>query len=233
MPKPAAKIVTLALGHINEKYILGAIAPKNNANWTGPWDCAEFASWCVYQVGGFLYGCNNNSGNPASADAYTGYWARDAKAMGQIVSVETAAATPGAFLLRLAQPGLIGHIVISDGAGGTVEAAGAKKGVIAGKLQGRRWDLGIFVPNLDYPSSNVTIAVPQPNNIIRVTDPLSTGSAIRKIQKALKDLGYSPGKIDGVYGAMTAAAVSAFQLAKGLIPDGEVGPVTSKLLKIS
>ena len=62
--------------HIGEKYVLGALAPKGNCSWKGPWDCAEFISWCVYQVTGKLYGCNNNHGNPDKADAYTGYWQR-------------------------------------------------------------------------------------------------------------------------------------------------------------
>ena len=73
----------LGIKHTGEKYILGAMAPKNNANWKGPWDCAEFVSWCVYQISGKLYGCENNSGNPGSADAYTGYWGRDAKIIGK------------------------------------------------------------------------------------------------------------------------------------------------------
>jgi hypothetical protein len=41
--------------HIHEDYVLGVVAPKNNPNWRGPWDCAEFTSWLVYQEARVLY----------------------------------------------------------------------------------------------------------------------------------------------------------------------------------
>jgi hypothetical protein len=47
------------------------LVPKNNANWHGPWDCAEFMSWIVFQGAGILYGCVDDNANPASVEAYT------------------------------------------------------------------------------------------------------------------------------------------------------------------
>ena len=61
-----ADIVSLGQKHVGEKYVLGVLVPKNNAGWKGPWDCSEFASWLVYQVAGELYGCESDSGNPAT-----------------------------------------------------------------------------------------------------------------------------------------------------------------------
>src|ERR1700753_3029020 len=116
------RIVALALTHVGEKYILGAKVAKDNANWKGPWDCAEFASWLLYQVTNKLYGCNRDVGDPSTADAYTGYWKRDAETLGTLISIDEAAATPGAAILRFPQVNASGHIVISDGKGGTVEA---------------------------------------------------------------------------------------------------------------
>ena len=136
-------LVQVALTHVGEQYIFGAPVPKDNPNWKGPWDCAEFTSWCVYQVCQKLYGCNNDSGSPASADAYTGFWGRDVQQLGIEVSVEQAAATPGALVLR--NPGeKCGHIVISDGNGGTVEAHSTARGVVTDTLSNRRWDIGIL-----------------------------------------------------------------------------------------
>jgi len=54
----------------------------------------------------------------------------------------------------------------------------------------------------------------------------STDPAVRDLQEALKALGYNPGPIDGVFGATTEAAVTAFQQAKGISADGVVGKVT-------
>src|SRR5260370_38577370 len=66
----------LARQHIGERYD-NVLVPKNNSNWTGPWACAEFMSWLVFQVGGFLYGCLALNAKPATADASTGPWAHD------------------------------------------------------------------------------------------------------------------------------------------------------------
>ena len=50
------------------------------------------------------------------------------------------------------------------------------------------------------------------------------------IQHALKELGFDPGKLDGIDGPNTQGAIIAFQLAKGLLPDGIVGRFTRAAL---
>lgn len=47
-------------------------------------------------------------------------------------------------------------------------------------------------------------------------------------QQALTDLGYDPGPVDGVNGAMTTAAIKAFQRDHGLNPDGWWGRYTEE-----
>ncbi len=225
-------LVGLARRHVGEKYILGSAVPKDNPAWRGPWDCAEFASWVVFQVSGKLYGCERDNGNPATADAFTGYWERDAKSLGNIVTIERAARTPGAAVLRTPQPGATGHIVISDGGGGTVEAHSSRDGVIESTLANRRWDMGILVPGITYLPGGA-IEVPRPRSMIyRLAAPLMTGEKVREIQEKLKDAGFDPGPVDGEFGPHTNAAVVAFQLAQGLAPDGEVGPQTAEALGI-
>jgi hypothetical protein len=219
--------------HLGESYVFGAIAPKDNAAWKGPWDCAEFASWCVFQVAGRLYGCGNNNGNPSRADAFTGFWQRDAAALGRTVSVAIAAQTPGAAVLRFPQPNLIGHVVVSDGTGGTVEAHSSKRGVIRSALSGRRWDIGVLVPGIEYAQGAAPVIVGVPLVTLRLADPLMRGSLVRAVQRALKSAGFSPGRIDGLYGLQTVAAVNAFQLSNGLVPDGEVGSETARALGVS
>ena len=64
-----------------------------------------------------------------------------------------------------------------------------------------------------------------------------TGEAVKKVQRALRDLGFplpltfANGDADGQYGNETAQAVSAFKLGKGIQPsDGVVGPKTMAAL---
>jgi murein L,D-transpeptidase YcbB/YkuD len=226
------QVLSIARQHIGQKYVLGVTVPKNNPNWKGPWDCAEFASWAVFQVSTRLYGCAANATNPATAEAYTGYWERDANAVGRRVTIEEAAGTAGAFVLRTARPGSMGHIVISDGAGGTVEAMSSKTGVVASTLAQRRWDMGILVAGIHY-APGTDVVVPQPSGIIyRLTSPMMTGPKVLEIQQKLQKAGFDPGAIDGKFGSLTHAAVVAFQMARGLVADGEVGPVTAAALRL-
>jgi peptidoglycan hydrolase-like protein with peptidoglycan-binding domain len=54
----------------------------------------------------------------------------------------------------------------------------------------------------------------------------STGPSVVVLQTALRNSGFNPGPIDGIFGPMTHAAVIAFQQSKGLVVDGIVGPKT-------
>lgn len=58
------------------------------------------------------------------------------------------------------------------------------------------------------------------------------GPVVKGLQTKLKELGYNPGDIDGIFGPATAAAVTAFQKNQKLIPDGIVGPRTFHTLKL-
>lgn len=51
-----------------------------------------------------------------------------------------------------------------------------------------------------------------------------------EIQRKLKEKGFDPGPIDGVRGALTVAAIMAFQRSEGLAADGVVGPQTARAL---
>ena len=58
----------------------------------------------------------------------------------------------------------------------------------------------------------------------------SRGTAVTRLQQALKDKGYLKGKVDGIYGDQTYDAVKAFQRAKGLSVDGIAGRKTQNAL---
>lgn len=54
----------------------------------------------------------------------------------------------------------------------------------------------------------------------------SEGSVVEELQRRLKDLGFDPGLLDGVFGKKTEGAVIAFQNSTGLAPDGICGKLT-------
>lgn len=227
-----SQMLALAQTRVGEKYVNVCI-PKNNPSWHGPWDCAEFMSWLVYQVGGFLYGCVDDHANPATVEAYTGAWQSDSQQKGIRVPVAQAASTVGAILLRYPPaPGSMGHIVVSDGAGGTVEAMGKAYGVRRGVVAGRAWDTGVFLPGFTYDAANAAVNVSPPAHLYAIGRPGMKKETVRAIQRALNDLGINPGPIDGIFGHNTAAAVAAFQATKGLVVDGQVGPQTARRLKV-
>ncbi|MDD2647322.1 MAG: peptidoglycan-binding protein [Eubacteriales bacterium] len=58
----------------------------------------------------------------------------------------------------------------------------------------------------------------------------STGTAVTKLQKALKKLGYYTGTVDGKYGTTTYNAVKEFQSINDLKSDGVAGSSTLTLL---
>jgi hypothetical protein len=229
-----AQLVALAETRIGEKYV-NVLVPKDNPNWHGPWDCAEFASWLVFQKSATLYGCVDNAGNPAIVEAYSGAWVRDAGGGRLVASTEDeAVCTPGVFLIRRPPaPGQMGHIAVSDGRGRTIEAAGVGLGVRRGKVRGRLWHLFAKIPELSYaPTGHV-----EPPGLLPVLLTLETPNIrsplVRKVQRALKDKGFDPGKIDGEYGPHTVAAVTAFQATHRLVADGVCGPQTARKLGVA
>jgi hypothetical protein len=61
----------------------------------------------------------------------------------------------------------------------------------------------------------------------------SSGPLVKQLQQRLKEKGFDPGTIDGVFGLGTKAAVRAFQKANNLVADGSVGQQTWKALGLS
>jgi Putative peptidoglycan binding domain len=64
---------------------------------------------------------------------------------------------------------------------------------------------------------------PAPSTTLKPGD---QGAQVKTLQRALASLGFSPGKIDGVYGPATQSAVERFQRSEQLTVDGIVGPET-------
>jgi hypothetical protein len=69
-----------------------------------------------------------------------------------------------------------------------------------------------------------------PARTLLITSPLLAGPDVVAVQRRLVALGYDPGQVDGEYGLVTAAAVTAFQRAVGITVDGIVGAETREAL---
>src|SRR5581483_4107008 len=77
------------------------------------------------------------------------------------------------------------------------------------------------------PSTGPTTTAPAPPAGLRTG---ATGPEVTRLQQRLAGLGFWLGAADGVFSAVTAHAVVAFQKLAGLPPDGIVGPDTSAAL---
>lgn len=88
-------------------------------------------------------------------------------------------------------------------------------------------------PKASKPKKSVNL----PSGILKVTRPLTKGSAVKAVQQALAAVYYYPDKgaknngIDGYYGPKTADAVRRFQLMNGLSADGIYGSKTKAKLE--
>jgi hypothetical protein len=70
--------------------------------------------------------------------------------------------------------------------------------------------------------------IPAPATTLKPGD---TGAQVKRLQRALKRLGYSVGAVDGDYGTSTQAAVTRLQQASKLTTDGVLGPKSLQALK--
>src|SRR5262249_53454021 len=115
-----------------------------------------------------------------------------------------------AAVLRIPRAGALGHVVISDGAGGTVEAHSTRRGVIASTLSDRRWDMGILVPGISY-TKGEAVRLVNAGIVYRLADPRMTGTTVKAIQRGLGRAGFNPGPVDGMSGRRPRRPFSDFR----------------------
>lgn len=69
-------------------------------------------------------------------------------------------------------------------------------------------------------------ALIEPKRNLALTDPNLYGEDVLRLQEELKQMGFYVGKLDGVFGPKTRQAVTLYQRANNINPDGVVGQVT-------
>ncbi len=61
---------------------------------------------------------------------------------------------------------------------------------------------------------------------LRIQEPVMRGDDVAALQARLVEMGFNPGRVDGIYGAFTEASVKEFQKSVGIVSDGVCGPGT-------
>lgn len=78
-------------------------------------------------------------------------------------------------------------------------------------------------------SGTLAFSDPLPNLLQRG----DRGPAVRRLQERLREEGFNPGPIDGIFGLQTESAVLDFQRSRGLRVDGIVGRQTLAALRLT
>ncbi|WP_421723155.1 cell wall hydrolase [Bauldia sp.] len=226
-----ATILGVAKRHLGQKYRFTPTPDYDDPDWQGPFDCAEYASYCAFRAYRIPYGVVPD---PAKRyNSYSGYWQRDAREHGVRISWRDALHVPGSILLRNPpgrEPPPYGHVAISLGNGrDTYEARGKQFGVVKHTALGRSWNTGVLIPGVLY---DMPEGLGSDLLLFKVLDPPAGHSPIvEKIQKRLVKAGLlAKAQVNGIYDVVTATAISAFQDRKGIVSDGEVGPETGAKL---
>ncbi|NDD52052.1 MAG: N-acetylmuramoyl-L-alanine amidase, partial [Actinobacteria bacterium] len=61
---------------------------------------------------------------------------------------------------------------------------------------------------------------------LKLTSPAMRGDDVASLQSRLMEMGFNPGRVDGIYGSASEAAVKEFQKSVGTKIDGICGPAT-------
>jgi len=110
-----------------------------------------------------------------------------------------------------------------------LEIQGLKSQVTALEAQLQNKDQEIYGLKEDLDRVRQERIIPVQEKVI--IEPKSRPNA-KQIQAALRNAGYSPGKIDGRIGKQTREAIRSFQRANNLAVDGKVGKKTWEALRI-
>ena len=132
-----------------------------------------------------------------------------------------------------------GHVGYYAGNGYAIEWKGFSYGCVKTKVAGRGWTHWYKLPFIQYgnvpglPANDESPSVDIGDRTLRYTKgrAMLRGEDVLAVQAKLIELGFDPGKADGVYGPMTATAVTAYQAANGLDTDGVIGAITRAALQ--
>lgn len=188
----------------------GKASSCEGCKWNGDrmFDCRGFTDWCLRQVDIDLYGdtCTTQYSTKSN-------WIE----RGDIAEMPEAVCC-----VFVADGNRKAHTGLYVGNGKIIHCSGEVK---TGTLNDRSWT-HYAIPAGLYTAEEIAKLrelYPKPKRTIKKGD---TGETVKTAQRLLNEHGYDCGKVDGIFGANTKAAVVRFQQDNGLVPDGVIGPLT-------
>lgn len=124
------KIMSFAESKVGGPYVWGGTGPKG-------YDCSGLT-----MAAGAAGGSKLPHNSMAQRDT--------CKRAGTMLTIEQGINTRGALLFIDRGPGKVDHVALSDGKGGTIEAASRRTGIIHGKATGRGWTQAAKYPGVEY-----------------------------------------------------------------------------------
>ena len=162
-------------------------------------------------------------------------------------TIDTLPDVPGVILYHMDGSGEMSHTGVYVGNGYAVEARAAAYGVVKTAVKSRSWTHWAALPGVlsddgkqpSTPSKKPQESATNAQNgttgtVVTTMQTLregSKGTQVKVLQWLLNQNGYDAGKVDGIFGSNTKAALRAYQKARGLSVDGVAGKNTwGKLL---
>jgi hypothetical protein len=250
----AADLVAFAKKALSEKwgYVFGAQGEEYSKELAQQWAKTRrpHSGWVLSRAAYFVTACKKWFGHrvtDCSGLIIAAFRAHDPKYEDQSANTLISRCSKSGAISSIPDtPGLCvwrsGHIGIHIGGGKVIEASGYSYGVkqstVSKDYKGNKWKKWGMLADVDYdsvpePASKPSaapykFALKRKLKLRRVR--YMRGSDVKAVQEALAALGYSLGKIDGIFGKKTYKAVREFQAAKHLVVDGIVGPITAAAL---
>lgn len=190
---------------------------------------------CVGLIKGYIW-CDSNTDKTPS---YVGSQDKSANGMRDACkekgSISSMPELPGVLVF------MEHHVGVYIGNGEVIEARGHAYGVVKTKLKDRKWTSWGKCPYITYGAETVKKEPATAQKAPTTSKGASTvtidllvlrkgenkgNEQIKTLQRILKSLGYYKMDIDGSFGSGTESAVKAFQKARKITVDGEVGKNT-------
>lgn len=119
-----------------------------------------------------------------------------------------------------------GHIGIYEGKGKVLEFRGTDYGCVRTELAGRGFNYWGKLKDVDYGDAKIDPTKWNVYRLLKYAKPMLRGDDVKELQTRLNVAGFDCGKIDGIFGKKTEAAVMAYQKDKKLTVDGKAGKNT-------